>query len=1558
MTIKAKLFSAFAFVLALVLFQGIVDWRHSLETQRDINRFNHELVGEFSQADLMKGVLATFEDHVNSAAPGSSLADKNRFRDTGETLLQQFRTNFLNAASSNRKELSSAEAENLADYPHYANENADLKQIGIAFTEVESAWNEFANSASDPNHSRRNALLSLIHDQLRPALADYNQLVEKEMVRQTQDIFTRSHRADHGLMVAIVLIALGALGVILFLARTVLQPLGQLTKAARDVASGQSNRRLTLDRDDEFGIMSRAFNEMLDTLQKTAISRDELEETVRQRTAELDRFFSTSADAMCIGDFNGGLIRVNHAFAALFGYSEEEFCSIPPRENVHPEDFPTLANALRRLAEGEAASAEFEVRGRTRSGNWRALSWKAVAASELKQIYASARDVTDLRRTTEALRQSEENLATTLNSIGDGVLTTDAKGRITRLNPVAEQLTGWTSREAVGRPVEEIFCIINEETRQPAVIPVAEVIQGGRIVDLANHTVLCSRDGTERPIADSCAPILDEQGKTIGAVLVFRDVTNEKIAAQKLRERETMLRQLANNLPSGATYRFIWNQNGSCRFQYISEAIERLTGLPAADILADSNKLFALVHEDDQSHMQSVGDEAQQNMVQFDCQTRIHTLTGELKWIHWRSLPHLMPDGATAWDGLIVDITPLKMAESELHRLNENLEAKVQERTAALRLSESHHRTLLSNLQGMAYRCYDLDEKMDFMSGGCRNLLGIEPEAFTSGRIAYRHLIHPDDQVPARQEITAALRDKRPFALEYRVKHASGEWRWVWEQGRLVVDSELGVPSIEGFVTDVTKRKLAEEALAEQQSRLSTVFRALPSGVGISKNRIITEVNERICEMCGRTAAELLNQSTRVFYHTDDDFEKGGRDLYNKVREQGIGSIESCWRRKNGQPFQVLITACAMDPSDPMLITFTVSDITDLKHAQERVHMLSQAIEQSPVAVMVTDTTGSIEYINPRLTELTGYDASDVIGKNPRILKSKHTSREEYARLWETITAGGQWQGQFLNKKKNGEQYWELSSISPIRNEHGVITHFVAVKEDITERREVLERNREQAALLDQTRDAILVVGLDGKIKYGNRSAHELYSHCVEKLTDQLAETVLFSNENVRCAQACKTAMDLGEWSEEIEERMPSGDARVIQSRWTMVRDGAGKSQAFLVVNSDITEKKQLEEQFLRAQRMESIGTLAAGVAHDLNNILSPILMSISILQSNSRNEDEQLLLTMLSDGVRRGAGIVRQLLTFGRGMEGERAELQPRVLLREMAKVITETFPKSVTLEEHIAKDLWAIHADATQIHQVILNLCVNARDAMPQGGKLTLSAENILLDEYYCQVDPEARQGPYVLLKVSDTGTGIDPKTLDKIFDPFFTTKERGKGTGLGLSTVLGIVKSHDGFIQVWTREGEGTQFKVYIPALQNGNLKASDQSVVTAPQGNGQCILIVDDEQAVRNVAARVLEKNGYRVLVAKNGAEGLVEYSQHRTDIKAVLTDMIMPVVDGSTLIRILREYSPDLRIIAMSGLAAQEEEALKSAHRADAFLDKPFTSTQLLVKINEILTRNS
>lgn len=499
-------------------------------------------------------------------------------------------------------------------------------------------------------------------------------------------------------------------------------------------------------------------------------------------------------------------------------------------------------------------------------------------------------------------------------------------------------------------------------------------------------------------------------------------------------------------------------------------------------------------------------------------------------------------------------------------------------------------------------------------------------------------------------------------------------------------------------------------------------------------------------------------------------------------------------------------------------------------------------------------------------------------------------------------------------------------------------------------RRFAEEQIREQASLLNLAHDAILVRDMEHRIIFWSRGAEALYGWKPEEVLGRNCAHLAFPNMAVFERVHAAVLRD-GAWSGEMHHVNRTGDEVIVSSRWTLVRDALGQPKSVLVINTDITEKKKLEVQLLRAQRLESIGTLAGGIAHDLNNVLAPILMGTQLLRLKPRDEEERHLLAQIEASAQRGAAVIKQVLTFARGVEGERSLIQPRYLVNEVLKFIRGTFPKNINAECDLPAGLWNITGDATQLHQVLLNLCVNSRDAMPNGGRILLSASNHQVTEADA-VRLETRVGAYVLIQVEDTGAGIPREAMEKIFEPFFTTKELGKGTGLGLATALGIVKSHGGFLQIESEEGKGTIARVGIPAtVERTDQQNDSEPPRESPRGHGELVLVVDDEQSIREVTHTILARRGYRVLLARNGAEAATIFSHHAQEIRLVLTDLMMPEMDGVTLIQTIRKQAPSVKVVASSGVGDSADLELADAN---AFLRKPYTAEKLLATLHQVL----
>ncbi len=510
---------------------------------------------------------------------------------------------------------------------------------------------------------------------------------------------------------------------------------------------------------------------------------------------------------------------------------------------------------------------------------------------------------------------------------------------------------------------------------------------------------------------------------------------------------------------------------------------------------------------------------------------------------------------------------------------------------------------------------------------------------------------------------------------------------------------------------------------------------------------------------------------------------------------------------------------------------------------------------------------------------------------------------------------------------------------------------------DITDRKkaeDALKHSEEKYhTLIDNIQDGVFIIQ-DAKIQFANEAFARLGGYAVEEVTGKDFRELVAPEDMEMVADRYHRRQAGEDVPHEYEFHMLHRNkrSRVLVNMNVGLIAFRGKVASMGTVK-DITEKKKLESQLLRAQRMESIGTLASGIAHDINNVLTPIMLSQEMLQEKLADEESQRLLNAIKRSTQRGANLMSQIMSFAKGVEGERMALQMTNIISEIEKIAKETFPRNIEIRIDMPENLWTISGDSTQLHQVIMNLCVNARDSMSTGGTLHISSENILIDEDYVLFNVEAKIGPHIVITVSDTGTGIPSEIIDRIFEPFFTTKEYGKGTGLGLSTALGIVKNHGGFINVYSEVGKGTIFRVYLPAIPGIKTQKAKERKPELPSGHGESILVVDDEAQIRDLTRALLGKYGYNVITANDGKEAIALYSEYIKEIKVVLIDMMMPVMDGLETIQELRKVDPGVKIIAVSGLAEKDKlENIANAH-VHAFLSKPYTGERLLKTINEV-----
>ena len=754
----------------------------------------------------------------------------------------------------------------------------------------------------------------------------------------------------------------------------------------------------------------------------------------------------------------------------------------------------------------------------------------------------------------------------------------------------------------------------------------------------------------------------------------------------------------------------------------------------------------------------------------------------------------------------------------------------------------------------------------------------------------------------------------------------------------------------------------AEGLLRLQSSAVTAAANAI---VITDRNGTIVWVNPSFTILTGYTPVEAIGKNPRDLVKSGQQEPKIYQSLWETILAGRVWHGELINRRKDGSLYfeeQTITPVCNAAAEITHFIGIK-QDLTARKRAEREVsnsyEMLQRVINNIPQHVFWKDRNLCYLGANTIFARSGGLRSpAEIIGKSDFDLAWKR-SAEAYRADDRAVIESGVPKLNFEEEQQrpDGSLRWLRTSKLPLIGNEGEILGLLGIYEDITGLKAGESLLREQNEILSNSHEGVMVVNLANQVSLWNDAAEKILGWTRAEVMGRPPEELL-GTDYISVMTALRAAVEReGFWNGELRAHTRDGRKIDIDCRTTLVRDKAGRPRARLTLFADITEKKLLEEKFLHAQRLESIGMLAAGIAHDLNNVLAPIVFGAPILRDSLSSARDLKILDTLTRSAERGAALVNQILGFVRNTTSEFQSTQVKYLVHDIISLIEETFPKSIQLEHQIPSDLWPVTGNATQIHQVLLNLCVNARDAMPQGGTLRITATNLRLVAAAAGAIPGARSGAWLVLEIADTGTGIPPEVLEHIWEPFFTTKGSGKGTGLGLGTVRGIVSSHHGFIELRTKVGRGSAFRVFLPAAADESPAPTSLSPVHVPDGHGELILVVDDDVPLRDLVSDTLEKHGYRVIGCGNGVDAIALFDVRPGDIPLVITDVEMPRLGGLALARALLQRQPDIRLLAMSGLSSSEAgssdspEIQKLAH---AFLLKPFTPEDLLAAMYRLL----
>jgi PAS domain S-box-containing protein len=635
------------------------------------------------------------------------------------------------------------------------------------------------------------------------------------------------------------------------------------------------------------------------------------------------------------------------------------------------------------------------------------------------------------------------------------------------------------------------------------------------------------------------------------------------------------------------------------------------------------------------------------------------------------------------------------------------------------------------------------------------------------------------------------------------------------------------------------------------------------------------------------------------------------------------------------------------------------SSSTEFAAAEDLLHLQATALEAAANPIIISRRDGTIVWVNKAFEELSGYTREEALGQSTRLLKAGQQSPSFYKNMWETILSGQRWRGELVNRRKDGTVYEEEMTITPVKNGAGDVTHFIAIKLDIAERKRAEERICRLAQAVENSTELIAIANPDGRISFANHALLQATGYKDTEIIGEFFGKTLISHNNPPALDEeirARTILEGGWRGECLGRRKDDTDFPVFLSTG-QIKDSRGLVIGIFGIGQDITDRKRLEEQLLVSQKMEAVGRLAGGVAHDFNNLLGVIVgYSDLVLDAFPSEDPRHQQLEQIKKAGLRATSLTRQLLTFSRKQVCQPVVLDINALVTDFNKMLRRMVGEDIEFTNALHQGLGQVKVDPGQIEQVIMNLVVNSRDAMPNGGKLIIETANVDLDEDYCLLHPSVQPGRYVMLAVSDSGSGMDAKTQARIFEPFFTTKEEGKGTGLGLAIVYGVVKQSEGHIWVYSELGKGTTFKIYFPRIDEPAQSAATDRGEAGSLRGFETILLAEDSTLLRVLTCALLENNGYEVIAAENGIEAVKLAERCDRPIHLLLTDVVMPGMSGREVASYLTAKRPDMRVIYMSGYTNDVIAHHGVLDSGISFIEKPFSQETLMRKLREVLDR--
>ncbi len=964
-----------------------------------------------------------------------------------------------------------------------------------------------------------------------------------------------------------------------------------------------------------------------------------------------------------------------------------------------------------------------------------------------------------------------------------------------------------------------------------------------------------------------------------------------------------------------------------------------------------------------------------------------HPLVAETPNIRFYSgQPLIAPDGSCIGTLAVLDHQARHLSEQQ-HRTLESLARMVmhtlelrrkrlalttdiatrKEIEHALRQSEERYRYAAEASQAALWD-YDMRTGKISFSDAFRDMLGYQRLEDMPGTFEeYRKLMHPDDRerVSRRAERLVAGENGDRASAEFRLKTRSGQYRWFQSNSKVIRDSTGTAIRRLGSTIDIHERRQAEEQLREQAERMRGVLETASDAIiTINERGVIELVNPSTEHLFGYTAGEMLGNNIRMLMtHEDRAQHDNHLQRYLDTGESRIiGTTRQLQaRRKDGSVFPIRLRVSEVRLADRRIFTGFIQDIT----SEEQARLALEASEKRFSAV-ARATTDVIWELNPDTGEMWwsegleqafGYAPEETDNHAGWVVERIHPEDRErvVASLETAFKQQIEWQENYRFLHKDGHYADVIDNAYVITDDHGRPNRVVGGMKDITLQRQSQHKLVEQARLLDKAHDAIFITDMEGLVTYWNRGAERIYGWKTESMLGASVADRLYPDQRI-WEQTMQQLLQDDVCEGQIKHQRADGRHRQMQSHLTLVRDDDNRPVSILAINADVSEKLELEEQLQTAQRMESIGQLTGGVAHDFNNLLTVILGNAELLSDAlDSNQNLKPLADMVQAAAHRGASLTQQMLAFARRQALEPQTVDVSRLVRAMRPILKRSLPENIEIEIRASPNPWPARIDPTQLESALLNLVLNARDTMHQGGQLSISVQNRVIDDEYARLHTGLQPGEYLVLSVTDSGHGIQPEHMDSLFEPFFTTKETGKGTGLGLAMVYGFIKQSNGHISVNSEVGLGTTMRLYLPRAVNSDKPAQRSRETSGKPTGTERILLVEDDPMVREHVSHLVRQLGYQVSTDGDGDEALELARNSPTPFDLLFTDVIMPgQLRGPELAREIRKTQPDIRVLFTSGYP---EDAISTKTEQDEdfhLLQKPYQKAELAQQLREAL----